>query len=198
MEAVESAAKAAVAAAVSPTRSVEEVTIRPLPPKPSLFAEAIVSEPAPEPQAPTAFIPPAPERISRAPRMPRIDELPVPAQNELRASRGEASAPEHAEKRRMGLLQRLASVGLGRREGEEEAQPSARQSGHPVKRPQEARPAPRPSARPPESRLPEPVSDYAKRGAHAPLDPHGRPAPVHNLNDDDQLEIPAFLRRQAT
>jgi cell division protein FtsZ len=194
MAAVESAAKAAVAAAVSPTRSGEDVTIRPLPPKPSLFVEPIASEPAPEP---TAFIPPAPERTSRSPRMPRIDELPLPAQKELRANRREASVSEPAEKRRMGLLQRLASVGLGRREGEEESHAGARQPGHPLQRPSEARSAPRPP-RPTESRLPEPVSDYAKRGAHAPLDPHGWPAPVHNLNDDDQLEIPAFLRRQAT
>jgi cell division protein FtsZ len=47
----------------------------------------------------------------------------------------------------------------------------------------------------------EPVSDYAKRPAPRPapqgLDIHGRPAPVHNSAEDDQLEIPAFLRRQA-
>jgi len=45
------------------------------------------------------------------------------------------------------------------------------------------------------------VSEYAKRPpAPAPqgLDMHGRPSlPVHKLVDDDQLEIPAFLRRQA-
>ena len=29
------------------------------------------------------------------------------------------------------------------------------------------------------------------------LDQHGRQAPVNNSLDDDQLEIPAFLRRQA-
>jgi len=36
-------------------------------------------------------------------------------------------------------------------------------------------------------------------GRRAPqgLDPHGRQAPVHNSPEDDQLEIPAFLRRQA-
>jgi cell division protein FtsZ len=28
------------------------------------------------------------------------------------------------------------------------------------------------------------------------LDPHGRPAPRVVAQDDDQLEIPAFLRRQ--
>jgi cell division protein FtsZ len=47
------------------------------------------------------------------------------------------------------------------------------------------------------------VSEYAKR-APAPrsapqgLDHHGRPAPVHNSIDEDQLEIPAFLRRGAS
>jgi cell division protein FtsZ len=49
--------------------------------------------------------------------------------------------------------------------------------------------------------MPEPVSEYARRSsAPAPqgLDIHGRPAlPVHKPVDDDQLEIPAFLRRQA-
>jgi cell division protein FtsZ len=41
------------------------------------------------------------------------------------------------------------------------------------------------------------VSEYAKRSAPQGLDQHGRTAPVHNPVDDDQLEIPAFLRRQA-
>jgi cell division protein FtsZ len=49
--------------------------------------------------------------------------------------------------------------------------------------------------------MPDPVSEYAKRPpAPAPqgLDIHGRQAlPVHKPVDDDQLEIPAFLRRQA-
>jgi cell division protein FtsZ len=199
IDAVESAARAAVAAAVMPTGSGEDVTIRPLPPKPSLFAEPAVSEPAPEPPAPAAFIPPAPERTARPPRMPRIDELPVPAQNELRASRGETPPPEHPEKRRLGLLQRLASVGLGRRDGEEaEAPASARPPAPPVKRVAEARPTSRAPARGAESRPPEAMSEYAKRPAHQALDPHGRQAPVHNLSDDDQLEIPAFLRRQVT
>ena len=49
----------------------------------------------------------------------------------------------------------------------------------------------------------EPVSEYAKRPVAARpapqgLDQHGRPAPVsNNTLEDDQLEIPAFLRRQA-
>jgi cell division protein FtsZ len=43
----------------------------------------------------------------------------------------------------------------------------------------------------------EPVSEYAKRSAPQGLDQHGRQTPVHNSAEEDQLEIPAFLRRQA-
>jgi cell division protein FtsZ len=49
----------------------------------------------------------------------------------------------------------------------------------------------------PPQRGPDPVSEYARRPAHQGLDPHGRQAPVHNSVDEDQLDIPAFLRRQA-
>jgi cell division protein FtsZ len=64
--------------------------------------------------------------------------------------------------------------------------------------PQYERPQQRPTARQPEGRPGDPVSEYARRPA-APqgLDPHGRPAPVHNSAEEDQLDIPAFLRRQA-
>jgi cell division protein FtsZ len=41
------------------------------------------------------------------------------------------------------------------------------------------------------------VSEYARRAAPQGLDPHGRPAPVHNSPEEDQLDIPAFLRRQS-
>ena len=130
--------------------------------------------------------PPQPERASRTPRMPRIEDLPIPAQNEIRAQRGETTE-DSPEKRRMSLLQRLAQVGLGRRE-----EPAA------VQQPSHSQLPPLPQ-RPP-IRGPEPVSEYAKRTpAPAPqgLDIHGRAVPVHKPVDDDQLEIPAFLRRQA-
>ena len=68
--------------------SMDDVTVRPITPKPSLFVEPVMAEPAPQ-EMPKTFIPPQPER-ARAPRMPRIDELPMPAQNEIRAQRGEA------------------------------------------------------------------------------------------------------------
>jgi cell division protein FtsZ len=225
-DSIEQAAKAAVAAALLPTE-VEDVTIRPIQPKPSLFPEpAAAEEPAvAEAPPPQTFIPPAAERAPVRPaRMPRIDELPLPAQNEIRARRGETPEPEHPERRRMSLLQRLASVGLGRREEEEEEapaakpqplaqQPLAQQPQPPAQQPQPMparpplRPAPmaadrpplppRPMPRHPEPRGPEPVSEFARRPAPQGLDPHGRQAPVHYQGEDDQLDIPAFLRRQA-
>jgi cell division protein FtsZ len=112
-----------------------------MPMKPSLF-EPAQAEAQPEPHMPAAYIPPAPERTARTPRMPRIDELPLPAQNEIRAQRGEIT-DDHPEKRRMSLMQRLASVGLGRR-ADNEPPPAA-----PM--PRQARPVPqyeRPPQRP--------------------------------------------------
>jgi cell division protein FtsZ len=55
----------------------------------------------------------------------------------------------------------------------------------------------RPGPRQPDGRQGEPVSEYARRTSPQGLDPHGRQAPVHNPAEDDQLDIPAFLRRQA-
>jgi cell division protein FtsZ len=203
-EAIESAAKAAVAAALLPMGAHDDVTIRPMQPKPSLFPETVPSLAAETP-APRNFIPPPPERVAgRPPRMPRIDEFPLPGQNELRAKRGEATESEPPEKRKGGLLRRLAAVGLGRREEEEpEKLPANVRPVRPAPRPLDRAPAPpppppRPAPRPPEARGPEPVSEYARRPAHQGLDPHGRPAaPVHNSAEEDQLDIPAFLRRQA-
>ncbi len=200
--AIEQAATAAVAAAVLPHAThAEDVTIRPIAPKPSLFLEQSVSqEPVAEEAQPRTFIPPQPERpANRGPRMPRVDELPMPAQNQIRANRGEV-ADEHPEKRRMSLLQRLAAVGLGRREEDEAAyhEPVAPQQRAPAPMSMPMPTPPRP-AMPPVQQRQEPVSEYARRPAPAPqgLDIHGRQAPMSKPVDDDQLEIPAFLRRQA-
>jgi cell division protein FtsZ len=192
--AVEQAATAAVAAALMPGAPTEDVTFRPIAPKPSLFMEPTMADP-PLQETPKAFIPPQAERPqSRAPRMPRIDELPIPAQNELRHQRGELH-DEHPEKRRLTLLQRLASVGLGRREGEEAPvpQPPRASTQQTIER---LPPLPHTPVRVSENR-PDPVSEYARRAAPQGLDQHGRQAPVHKPVDEDQLEIPAFLRRQA-
>ncbi len=173
-EAFENAARAAVAAAVLPMG--EEVTIRQIPPKPSLFPEQTATQSDSQP-VPRAFIPPAPERTPhRARRMPDIEELPRPAQAELRAKRGEQAAGDNPEKRKVGLLRRLAAVGLGRREEEEEPDmlPLNVRPVRPVQRPVDrTTQAPRAPTLPPV----QPVSEYAKRPNQQGHDALGRQVP---------------------
>ena len=196
---VERAALAAIAAAVAPEvpvaaaplqpASYGDVTVRPIAQKPSLFPDAARVE-THEPATPDTFIPQPAERApSRAPRMPKFEDLPMPAQNEIRQARGDADE-EHPQKTRMSLLQRLANVGLGRRDEDTEPPIAARASGPSMS------PMPPPERRP--QRPDEPVSEYARRPAPQGLDAHGRPAPVAaGPQGDDHLDIPAFLRRQA-
>ena len=202
---VERAALAAIAAAVDTPQqapiqpaSYGDVTVRPIAQKPTLFPdhnEAARVEPE-QPATPETFIPHAAERAPlRAPRMPKFEELPMPAQAEIRQARGDAEE-EHPQKSKLSLLQRLANVGLGRRDEETEPPIAARASGPAM--------APLPDRKPQRTVTQQmatnqdPVSEYAKRPAPQGLDAHGRPAPVAPApQGDDHLDIPAFLRRQA-
>ncbi len=84
----------------------------------------------------------------------------------------------------MGLLKRLTS-GLTRREEE----PARLQPAQP-REPKLRQPAPE------QRRMTSQESQmYAPRRGQ--LDEHGRLAPQARTQEDDQLEIPAFLRRQA-
>lgn len=131
--------------------------------------------PAPAPQQPAA-----PEPVMRTEaepvRMPRVEDFPpvVKAEMEHRAQ-----PQAHADERGpMGLLKRLSNS-LGRREDDEALQP--------------AQPGPAPQARRPLS--PE-ASVYAPR--RGLLDDQGRMTPqARASHEDEQLEIPAFLRRQS-
>ena len=202
-EQIDRAALAAIAEAVSPERPAQsqpasygDVSVRPIPPKPSLFPDHEEPMDLQEPAPPTAFIPQAAERMPlRAPRMPDFDELPVPAQNEIRRARGETSE-EHPQKARTSLLQRLANVGLGRRDEDSEAPVSGRTSA-----PEMSAMPPLPARKPLKPIPPEfggdPVSEYGRRPAPQGLDSHGRTAPMPSHDAEDQLDIPAFLRRQA-
>jgi cell division protein FtsZ len=205
---VERAALAAIAAAVAPEpvqpaaplqpASYGDVTVRPIAQKPTLFPDHdtghLETHQIPTPET---FIPQAAERAPvRAPRMPKFEELPVPAQNEIRQARGEVE-DDHPQKTRMSLLQRLANVGLGRRDEETEPPIAARASGPAMA------PMPPLADRKPQRSVAQqiaasdPVSEYARRPAPQGLDVHGRPAPVASVpQGDDHLDIPAFLRRQ--
>ena len=203
---VERAALAAIAAAVAPEAATAapaqttygDVTVRPIAQKPSLFPDPEVKRAEPEEaMMPETFIPQAAERpTSRTQRMPKFEDLPMPAQAEIRQARGEAAEEEHPQKARLSLLQRLANVGLGRRDEEAEPPIAARASGPSMPPLPERKPAKRSVAE--QIAANEPVSEYARRPAPQGLDSHGRPAPVAAPpQGDDHLDIPAFLRRQA-
>jgi cell division protein FtsZ len=207
---VERAALAAIAAAVASETpqssaplqpaSYGDVTVRPIAQKPSLFPDHDVTRvETHEPATPETFIPQAAERGPlRTPRMPKFEDLPMPAQNEIRQARGDIEE-EHPQKTRMSLLQRLANVGLGRRDEETEPPIAARASG-PAMAPMPPLPERKPQRNVSQQiAANEPVSEYARRPAPQGLDVHGRPAPVAATpQGDDHLDIPAFLRRQAT
>ena len=118
------------------------------------------------------------------PRMPRVEDFPPVVQAEVEARKNQP-AGDHEERGPMGLLKRLTN-GLTRREEE----PARLQPAQP-REPKLRQPAP--EAR----RLPsqDPQLYAPRRGQ---LDEHGRLAPQpKSAHEDDQLEIPAFLRRQA-
>ena len=130
------------------------------------------------PQAPQQPMQAAPVMRTEAEsaRMPRVEDFPPVVKAEME----HRSAPQgHADERGpMGLLKRLSNS-LGRREDEEAGRP--------------AQPAQVPQARRPLS--PE-ASVYAPRRGQ--LDDQGRVTPQPRASlEDEQLEIPAFLRRQS-
>ena len=191
------AAMVTVAAAVetvSMPRSVErpvaahhDVRIDEVAPRTAYYEPAHDVAPAPvqRPAPAQTFVPPAAEQPMRPPRMPQIDELPPHIRDQIRAHQaGQAGASAATtDQRRRTLLERLAAFGSSR--GPDEAKPAS-SAAAPVA--------------PQAPRAPAPVhSDYAKRPAPRPqgVDQHGRAAPVPRSFEEDQLEIPAFLRRQS-
>ncbi len=98
MSATEAQAVAAAVEALAPapqaplnlTNQVGDVTIRPVVPKPPIFrapveAEGLTPMMQEEPAPARDFIPPAAERPVRAPRMPSMDDLPLPVRAQMEA-----------------------------------------------------------------------------------------------------------------
>ncbi len=183
----------APAPAPTPMPMPHGVELQPVAPKP-VFVPPPVQQEAPRQdayQAPAAaFIPPVAEQPVRAPRMPTIDDLPRPGQDLIRAQ-GDQPAPA-----RRSLFDRLIG-GLGK---QEEA-PLAPRPAAPQPQPQQQQFAPRaPQAPAPvhQEYGKRPAAPQAPRVAQAGFDAQGRPGQQTRSMEDDQLEIPAFLRRQSS
>ncbi|MBA3448969.1 MAG: cell division protein FtsZ [Pseudaminobacter sp.] len=153
-------------------------------PQSKLF-QAPPAEQHAQPIQPQATAPAPREMLPAAPvqtRMPRVEDFPPVVKAEVEAKNRPA---DHEHSGPMGLLKRLTN-GLTRRE-EEPARLQAAQPREPKLR------QPAPDARRIASQDPQ---LYAPRRGQ--LDEHGRLAPQSRATqEDDQLEIPAFLRRQA-
>jgi cell division protein FtsZ len=174
--------------------------------------ENTLSAPVAETPEVEPYIPPAAETAPPQPtRMPTIEEFPPVAQREMRAHARPVEEEHHSEEKRpMSLLRRIAT-GLGRREDDEDEFEAP--AHHPqAQQPQQQAPAPRQPEAPrqtpvQQAQAPRPAQAPAMRpaaprpaaqGASGQLDLTGRSAPQQrNLSEDEQLEIPAFLRRQA-
>jgi cell division protein FtsZ len=125
---------------------------------------------------------PAAEQPIRPRPMPTISDLPRPVQEQIQ-QRVQAE-PHVGEQRRRTLFERLAAI-AGK--GDEQ---------RPAPEAYRAPPAPMPQQRP---AAPSPAhAEYAKRPqapAARPAAPQARPAAPRSA--EDELEIPAFLRRQS-
>jgi cell division protein FtsZ len=167
----------------------------------------------PRPAEPQKAFQPAPPASIKRPvrRMPNVDELPMVAQKAIKAHAGEGQ-PEGlaAHKRKVGFLERLANVGRGKKDEDAEMpsklEPEFGQRPMAPQRSAAEAPAPRPVRI---DRPREVAVTPAPKRAEAQPQPHPQPqprmaraataaaaAPMESFEDDD-LEIPAFLRRRA-
>ena len=137
-------------------------------------------QPAPQPvmQQPVRHEPvirQAPEQV----RMPKVEDFPPVVQAEIDHRSQPAASHVQEERGPMGLLKRITNS-LGRRE--EDVAPEM--TSAPAASSQQRRP------------LSPEASLYAPRRGN--LDDQGRAVPqARMMQEDDQLEIPAFLRRQS-
>ncbi len=147
----------------------------PAQPQPFATAQQVVQQHAAPREMPQ-------QPVAAAPRMPRVEDFPPQVKAEVEAK---AHPVDHEDRGPMGLLKRLTN-GLTRREEE----PARLEPAHPRE--------PRLRQVAPEARrlAAHDAQLYAPRRGQ--LDDHGRlAAQPRPSQDEDQLEIPAFLRRQA-
>ncbi|QKV17210.1 cell division protein FtsZ [Oricola thermophila] len=125
-----------------------------------------------------------PAAQTEAPRMPRVEDFPPMVKAEVESHAARTNAAEDDERGPLGLLKRLTH-GLARDE-----KPTPAQKLRPAGSGVEQRPAE------PRRQLSQDAQLYAPRKGQ--LDDHGRANPQGSASaEEDQLDIPAFLRRQA-
>jgi cell division protein FtsZ len=138
--------------------------------QPQVQAQPVRQEPAP-----------AVRQHAEPVRMPKVEDFPPVVKAEME-HRAQPAASLQEERGPMGLLNRITSS-LGLRERDTQSVSADMTASAPSAASQQRRP------------LSPEASLYApKRGQ---LDDHGRATPQMRSHDDDQLEIPAFLRRQS-
>ncbi|AIC28194.1 UNVERIFIED_ORG: cell division protein FtsZ [Rhizobium etli] len=147
-----------------------------------VMSQPVMSQPIqqqpiqPQPVRQEPVIRQAPEPM----RMPKVEDFPPVVQAELDHRTQAASAHGQEERGPMGLLKRITNS-LGRRDDDAVA---ADMTAAPPAASQQRRP------------LSPEASLYAPRRGN--LDDQGRAVPqARMMQEDDQLEIPAFLRRQS-
>lgn len=132
--------------------------------------------------------------------MPRIEDFPPVVQAEVQQQH--KAGEMHEERGPMGLLKRI-SGSLGRREGEEAEAAPAAPAPATAPAPTQAQAVPAPAAAAPQQaanadhrQLSAEASMYAPKRGNP--DNQGREQPkAAAQSEDEQLEIPAFLRRQS-
>ncbi|MBY5352444.1 cell division protein FtsZ [Rhizobium leguminosarum] len=142
-----------------------------------VMSQPVISQPVQQqPVRQEPIIHQAPEPM----RMPKVEDFPPVVQAELDHRTQPASAHAAEERGPMGLLKRITNS-LGRRDDDAVA---ADMTAAPPAASQQRRP------------LSPEASLYAPRRGN--LDDQGRAVPqARMMQEDDQLEIPAFLRRQS-
>ena len=158
-------------------------------PQPVVEAAAEPAEPFIPPQAERAVRPPA-CRASRTCRCRRRTRSRASAAKPMPAAASRAEADDAAAAPRHRRLRRARTRPGG-------AAGAGRAAVSPVRSPGRRRDRQRPTVR---RRTPNTASAPAPQGyrpAQGQLDPHGRSGAAQRGCEDDQLEIPAFLRRQS-
>lgn len=162
-----------------------KVTIAPFKPENAIFSEPVNEDDFEAALASELGVPEIPEMpiavsVAESPLMPKVEDFPPIAQQKLKAP--SPAAPD--ERGPIGLLRRIAS-GLGATEAGDQPPKVAQPTSHPVAHAQH-----QPVVR-------EDNNPYAPPRSNS-VDQHGRQAPTSQTNhEDDQLDIPAFLRRQS-